>query len=149
MYAHLVQRKGREFLTPQDFLVAAVGYFEWCEENPFKEDVVFNHQGHVVRTTKDKIRVFTMRGLATHLGIPLSHLGKYRTYTSDEWKDALEMVEQVIHEQKFAGAVAGFLNASLIKSDLGMTDKSELTGKDGGPIQSQVTIFQLPDNERD
>lgn len=42
--------------------------------------------------------------------------------------------ERVIYKQKFEGASADLLNANIISRDLGLANKTELTGKDGGAI---------------
>lgn len=48
-------------------------------------------------------------------------------------------IDDVIRSQKFAGAAADLLNANIIARDLGLADKSELTGRDGGPIETKET----------
>ncbi len=40
--------------------------------------------------------------------------------------------------QKFAGAAAELLNSALITRDLGLSDKKELSGIDGGAIETSV-----------
>ena len=42
---------------------------------------------------------------------------------------------EIIRTQKFAGAAADLLNANIIARDLGLADKNEVTGKDGGPVE--------------
>ena len=49
--------------------------------------------------------------------------------------ETIERVQMVLYAQKFAGAAADLLNANIIARDLGLADKSELTGKDGGPVE--------------
>lgn len=135
-YRQLLERKGRVFLTPQDFLVEAVKYFEWCDDNPLLEDTIFQYQGHIIRTNKDKVRPYTKNGLATFAGIPVHRLESYRN-RGEQWADAVAMIEQVMHDQKFTNAVAGLMNTTMIKSDLQMVDRQELTGKDGGAIETK------------
>lgn len=53
--------------------------------------------------------------------------------------------EEIIRRQKFEGAAAEFLNANIIARDLGLADKSELTGKDGGAIE----VKEQPISDRD
>jgi hypothetical protein len=55
-----------------------------------------------------------------------------------------EQAENVIRSQKFGGAAAGLLNANIIARDLGLSDKTELTGKDGGAIETK----EIGKNER-
>lgn len=134
LYQHLGVARPKEFLTPQDFLVEAVRYFRWCDDHPLKEEQVFNYKGCVVRADKNKVRPYTKQGFATYCAIPVSRLNSYKNRSDPEWQDAIEIVEQAMHDQKFTGAVTGLMNAMMIKSDLGMVDRSELTGKDGGAI---------------
>ena len=49
-----------------------------------------------------------------------------------------------IREQKFVGAAADFLNASIISRDLGLADKREISGPNGGPIE-EVTTEMTPE----
>lgn len=135
MYEHLLRPPVR-FESADEFLVACVGYFRWCEENPLLEDQVFQYQGAIIRGEKARMRPFTKRGLATHLGIPESRLAAYEA-RGDEWAEAMEMVEQVIYTQKFEGGATGLLNSGFIARDLGMADRSEVTGRNGGPLQMQ------------
>lgn len=54
--------------------------------------------------------------------------------------------EEIIRRQKFEGAAADLFNPNIIARDLGLADKSELTGKDGGPIETKsenVTDLEL------
>ena len=126
----------QSFQTPEAFLAAAAGYFNWCVDHPILEDQVFQYKGSIVRTSRKKVRVFTKKGLAAHLNVPASRLESY-LQRDDEWKRAAEMVEQIIHNQKFENAAANMLNAGFIARDLGMADKQELTGAEGGPIQTE------------
>ena len=40
-------------------------------------------------------------------------------------------VEQIIYNQKFAGATAGLMNPNIIARDLGLSDKTDHTSSDG------------------
>ncbi len=55
-------------------------------------------------------------------------------------------VDEIIRTQKFQGASADLLNANIIARDLGLADKTELTGKDGGPVR--LTNMSDADLER-
>lgn len=127
----------RTFLTPQDFLQAAVEYFEWAIDHPIEEQQIFHNKGDVVRTHVNKVRAFTIKGLCNHLNIPESRFRAYRT--RDGFTEALEMVDQIIHTQKFENAAAGLLNANLVSRDLGLAERNELSGPAGGPVQIEET----------
>lgn len=66
--------------------------------------------------------------------------------TWQEWRKSradlsgvMAHVEQVIYQQKFAGAAADLLNPNIIARDLGLADRKEHTGKDGGAIKTEST----------
>ena len=137
-HAHLLRAKPREYLFPYDFLAEAVKYFNWCDDNPLLEEKVFQHKGFIVRADVDKVRPYTKTGLCTFLAIPDSRLATYAG-KGEEWQAALALVEQTIYTQKFENAAANLLNATFISRDLGMADKQELSGPNGGPIQTEGT----------
>jgi hypothetical protein len=112
---------------------ACVEYFEWVEANPLYEDSVQSYQGNVKHEPLAKMRAMTVTGLCTFLDISLQAWTEYRT--RDGFGDVTTRVDQIIRDQKFSGAAAGLLNANIIARDLGLTEKSELTGKDGGAIE--------------
>ena len=129
----LLTQKDAVYARPVDFLRACADYFEWAEQHPIKEDLVFSAKEGIRRAEGDKVRCFTKIGLCLHIGIPVGRLETYRGY-GEEWQSAVELVEAVIKNQKFENAAAGMLNSSIITRDLGLADKQEHTGKDGTPL---------------
>ena len=103
------------FAMPDELWAACCEYFEWVEANPLYESKPFAYQGEVTIATLPKMRAMTLDGLCTFLDI----------------FGVTTRVERIIRDQKFAGAAADLLNANIIARDLGLADKSELTGKDG------------------
>lgn len=148
LYERLLKGEPRIFLQASEFKKAASEYFRWVDDHPLQEEQVFQHKGCIVRADKAKMRSFTKQGLASYLGIPVSRLESYKQRKDPEWREAMELIEQVIYEQKFSGAAAGLLNSSIIGRDLGLADKTELSGPEGQPLQ-QVVQYQLPSNGRD
>lgn len=137
LYERLLNSEPRIFLQASEFKKAALDYFLWAEDHPMLEEQVFQHKGAIVRADRHKLRPFTKQGLASYLGIPVSRLDSYKQRKDPEWAEAVEMIEQIIYDQKFTGAAAGLLNAPLIARDLGLADKNELSGPSGGPIQTE------------
>lgn len=125
-YERLLNPRKGTYLTVEDFLRAVVEYFEWCENNPLLEEKIFQNKGDIIRGQVDKLRPFTKQGLASFLGMPVARFDLYRE-RGDAWADAVEQVEQIIYTQKFEGAAANLLNASLIQRDLGLADKTVVT----------------------
>jgi hypothetical protein len=138
-YEQLLRRDKRIFLTPHDFLKAAVEYFEWAEETPLQEEKVFHHQGEITRTDVSKVRAFTKIGLANYLGIPVSRLDSYKAREDKGWAEVVEIIEQVIKEQKFINAAVGLMNATIISRDLGLAEKQEVETTDVTPPAAPET----------
>lgn len=147
-------RHGRKklFSDPKILWKEACKYFEWCDNNPL--NVVEQTRGSrrkVEATTKGKklpedtglieiplMRAYTWDGLELYLGI--TSLRHYKT--DKDYKDFLQVIthiEKIIYTQKFTGAAAGLLNANIIARDLGLSDKQELTGKDGESLFGNVS----------
>lgn len=112
---------------------ACTEYFEWVEANPLWEDKVMSYQGVNTHEPVAKMRAMTITGLCNFLDISLQAWTEYRT--RDGFGDVATRVDQIIRDQKFAGAAADLLNANIIARDLGLAEKQEHTGKDGGAIE--------------
>jgi hypothetical protein len=123
------------FSSPEQLWQACVEYFEWVEENPLFESRPFAYQGVVIQEPVPKMRAMTIAGLCLFLDISEDTWSAYRK--REDLSGVCSQAEQVIYQQKFSGAAADMLNPSIIARDLGLKDKSEITGKDGGPIQTE------------
>lgn len=130
------------FDTPELMWKAACEYFEWCENNPLIEIDFVGKDATEVR--KPKMRAFTMHGLCRYLECNTGYFNDFaaslKGKTKQKEKDfsiVITRIKEVVYNQKFTGAAAGFLNANIIARDLGLRDKTEteLTGSEGGPIQ--------------
>lgn len=121
------------FPSPEALWEACCEYFEWVEANPLKEAQAFAYQGTVTVHELSKMRAMTVGGLCIFLDISQQAWSEYRTRQG--FGEITTRVDEIIRSQKFGGAAAGLLNANIIARDLGLADKSELTGKDGAPIE--------------
>lgn len=145
-YQRLLKQYNRStvYLTPQDLLQAAVGYFEWCADNCPQEAKVFSYQGETILAEVDKVRAFTKTGLAQHLGITTHKLDSYRSISA-KWNEVCVLIDEAIYTQKFENAAAGLLNAALIARDLGLADKTDLSSSDGSMSPATpVTVNMTP-----
>ncbi len=115
---------------------ACVEYFVWVEENPLKEQKATQFQGAFIYGEVNKMRAMTMGGLCIFLDICESTWKNYRD--KKDFMQVIAKVEQIIRNQKFVGAAADLLNPNIIARDLGLSDKAELTGKDGDPLLPSV-----------
>ena len=127
------------FASPDDLEAACVEYFSWVEGNPLYEAQAFAYQGVVKIEPIAKMRPMTVAGLCIFLDISQQAWSEYKA--RDGFGEVTTRVDDIIRTQKFAGAAAGLLNANIIARDLGLSDKSELTGAGGGAVVFQ-TIFE-------
>lgn len=126
------------FGSPDDLWNAACEYFEWVDANPLYEDKVTSFQGVNTHEPIAKMRAMTVEGLCLFLDISKQAYGEYRLRNG--FGDVTSRIDAVIRSQKFAGAAADLLNANIIARDLGLADKSELSGPDGGPVQHRFEV---------
>ncbi len=125
-----------KFEHASDLWDAALEYFEWIERNPLHEAKVVTAGGKAKVMSLPKMRAMTITGLCVFLDIALSTWRDWKANRED-LSDVITRVEQIIRTQKFEGAAADLLNANIIARELGLADRSELTGKDGGPIMTE------------
>ena len=130
--------------TPEELWDKAVGYFQWCDENPFLRK---DYKGQMADTVYyEHPRAYTLAELWFYLGI-----SKDTWYNYKEVKGYLEVIneiEGVIYTQKFQGAAAGFFKENIIARDLGLIERKDVTSG-GDKLESGVVIFEIPDNGRD
>ena len=132
------------FNSPEEMLEKAIEYIEWVEENPLVEERVFSTKNGIVHTTVHKMRAMTYAGLYIFLGISKSTWIDYKK--DDDFSTVIKQIENIFYEQKFTGAAADLLNANIISRDLGLADKKELSGPDGGAIRlSDKLSEQVPE----
>lgn len=112
---------------------ACVEYFEWVEANPLWEDRLVTFQGMATHEPAAKMRAMTVGSLCLFLDIDVTTWHDWKKSRPD-LSQVTTRAEEIIRSQKFAGAAADLLNPNIIARDLGLADKQEHTGKDGGPI---------------
>ena len=121
------------FENAEDLWAACLEYFQWIEANPLIVQEPIKFQGTGTLMDVPKARPMTQAGLCNFLDI--------NTDTWNNWKherldlsEVITRVEQVIFQNKFEGAAAGFFNANIIARDLGLADKQEHSGLNGSPV---------------
>lgn len=127
-----------KFDNPDDLWDACTQYFAWVADNPLQEAKAFAFQGVVTQESLPKMRAMSAGALCMFIDISHETWIKWRKERSD-LSEVIARVESIIFAQKFEGASADLLNANIISRDLGLADKSEVTGKDGGPIETKDT----------
>lgn len=139
-------KHGRDkiFKTPDALWKAACEYFEWVDDNPLEEAIVY--QGKV-EDNKSLMRAMTIDGLCLFLDVHSEFLHGFESdldLSTDEGKDFSQIIKKiraVIKTQKIEGAAAGLLKENIIARETGLADKtsSELSGgvhhKHSGSVQ--------------
>jgi hypothetical protein len=130
------------FASPDDLWDAASEYFEWVEANPLYEDKLTSYQGVNTHEPVAKMRAMTITGLCIFLDISAQAWSEYKQRQG--FGEITARVDEIIRTQKFEGASADLLNPNIIARDLGLADKQEHTGKDGGAIE----VAEIGETER-
>jgi hypothetical protein len=131
------------FNTAEALWTAAHEYFEWVEDHPLCQEKGFSYQGKISIEKFSKMRAMSVGGLCLFLGISQEEFEKFGCET--EFCAVVQRIKDVILEQKFAGAAAELLNSALITRDLGLSDKKELSGRDGLPIEMGIQEISAHD----
>lgn len=114
------------FATPEAMWSAILEYFAWNAKNPLYEAKAFSYEGEITIASLPKMRAMSINGLCNFLDIAITTWAEYRK--REDFKAVTTQAETVIFQQKFEGASADLLNASIIARDLGLADKQELRG---------------------
>ena len=134
-----------KFEHADDLWEACIEYFNWVEDNPLQETKGFAFQGKVTKETFPKMRAMSIGALCLFLDISHETWVTWRDDRAD-LSEVITRAEATIFAQKFEGASADLLNASIIARELGLADKKEHTSPDGS--MTPTVIYQLPDNGR-
>lgn len=126
------------FGSPEELWEACLEYFEWVEANPLYEAQAFAYQGNVKIQEMPKMRAMTVSSLCIFLDIDATTWRAYRE--KDGFSIITTRADEIIRMQKFQGAAADLLNANIIARDLGLSEKSELTGEGGGPVKFERIV---------
>lgn len=149
----LRSKHGRDklFKTPEMLWEAACEYFRWCERHPLYEMKAFAYMGVITTKNMPKMRAMTMSQLCFYLHCNEAYFRTFKSQLPEGEKDfntVIADIEKVIYNQKFQGAAADLLNANIIARDLGLSDKTELTGKDGKDFNQSIKIEIINSSEQ-
>lgn len=128
------------FDSPQEMWDRAVVYFKWCKENQLVETKAFSFQGEATYGYVPHMRAMTLEGLCAHLNIGVSTWHDYKK--KPDFSDVTEAIQNIMTEQKFTGAAAGFLNANIIARDLGI---DKFADNDDTEAQALNITFEVKD----
>ena len=137
------RRTNNRFESPQALWEECCEYFDWLEENPIYDTIVY--QGEVTSSKPIK-RVATLRGLYAYLGIVENTFTNY--INREEYRDVCLAVKDLIWIDKYESAAANVVNAALIMRDLGMAEKAEITGANGQPLEITKVVREIVESKR-
>lgn len=138
----LRSKHGRDklFKTPELLIEACSEYFNWCDKNPFLEEIAFSTKDGIRKSTLNKMRPYTIQGLTCYLNCNVQYFNDFEESLkgktdkeSTYFSSVITHVRQIIYNQKFSGATSGFFNSNIIARDLGLQDKSEVKLEDNSP----------------
>jgi hypothetical protein len=137
-----IARMGRPaiYSTPEELFHCCIEYFQWADENPmYEQKSSLNKFGKWETHNIPKVRPYTQAAMCYYLGI---HVDTWHDLRKREgFREIVMEIDNVVREQKFAGAAAGFFNPVIIARDLGLVDKQEVTGANGGPVEKITTTM--------
>lgn len=136
----LRSKHGRDklFATPELMWQAACEYFEWCQENPLIEIKpmtvnIGDYMSRIENAEIPKMRPFTWQGLCIYLDCNTLYFNQFEKSLegkddklSEDFSKTISRIRDVLYNQKFTGAAAGFLNPNIIAMELGMKSKTEV-----------------------
>ena len=147
----LRSKHGRDklFKTPELLYAAVCDYFQWCDDNPFKEQDFMNSKFGPIEINRNKMRPYTLQGLTSYLNCNVQYFSDFekaiagkKDKTSKDFSLVITHIRETIYNQKFSGAAAGFFNANIIARDLGLTDTQKIDHTFTEPITGMKIIKQ-------
>lgn len=118
-------KHGRDYAIsdPDNLWECASEYFEWCDKNPL---ITIEYNGKdAIECRVPKMRAYTYAGLCQFIGCDIETF--HKTKKREGFIDIYTRICNIIYTQKFEGAAAGLLNASIIARDLGLKDATDVT----------------------
>ena len=112
-----------KYENPKLLWRACCRYLDWVVENPLELIKLYSVAGELRQEGVPKVRAMSLHGLCVFLGI--SHATWHRYRQRPDFIDMMNCVESIIRTQKFEGAAASLLNASIISKDLRLGERPE------------------------
>tara|TARA_R110000868_G_C10447213_1_gene725997 strand:+ start:100 stop:573 length:474 start_codon:yes stop_codon:yes gene_type:complete len=130
----------RKYDTPELLWEKCLGYFDWVNDNPFIEHKATQFQGVQVDMHNELQRPMTKEGLTLFVGVHLSTWIEWSKPDHD-FSNVVNHVNQIIYDNKFSGATAGFFNSNIIARDLGLADKKDHLSSDASMSPKGLADF--------
>jgi len=133
--------------SAEDLWSRFLEYRDHSNKTPIVEPRIFSGKEGPQYGHLNKIRPLTLNGLCNFIGM---HPGTWSLWKRTESEKIVEseskesfflevilQIESIIYDDQFQGAAVDIFNASIISRKLGLTEKREFTGPNGGPILTQ------------
>lgn len=130
---------GREklFATPDLLWEAATEYFNWVDAHPWYKVEANKTTGKLIKIPT--VRPYTLRAFFLYVHASENFWSEFKKAKHQDFLGVIEQIENAMYSQKFEGAAVGAFNANIIARDLGLRDKTEITGEDGAPLIPAIT----------
>lgn len=113
-----------KYNSPDEFLSASIGYFKWCDDNPWLKKEGIKSGTRTGETIEIPVsRPYTIDGLCVYTGICVKTFHDYEN--KKEFSQVISHINQVIRQNQTEGAIIGIYNANIISRILGDSDKQE------------------------
>ena len=120
---------------------ACICYFEWAVANPILEPRL-TKDGQLVAVPKP--RAMTQKAMALHLNISVRTWRNYKN--SEKFAHVCEWADDICVTNNIDYAAANMLNPMFLARVMGLADRTEITGADGGPIR-KTDVHEFSDEE--
>jgi hypothetical protein len=141
------KKNGREliFKTPKELLDKAYEYFEWCDNNPVEKNEAIKSGIAAGKIIPIPIRrPYTLGQLCVYIGVSRD------TFKSYEKRKGFLLVathiRDIIEANQLEGALVEIYNPNIVARMLGLSEKKEIAGKDGGDLVINVTSEKTKDS---
>jgi len=95
-------------------------YFQWVHDNPFIEYKPMIEQGLIANADIPKMRPMLIGECARYVGLNTSSWAEYKE--KDGFTEIIKEAEEIIRNQKLAGAMSGFFKENIVARHLGIKD---------------------------
>lgn len=127
----LRSKHGRDkiFSTPEELWNAACEYFEWCDENPIKEEKIFHSQGVITKGTIKKIRAYTLKDFCLFCGVNEAYLRQFESNENKDFSTVITRIQDIVYSHQFGHAAVDMLNPNIIARNLGLKEQVHSTNE--------------------
>lgn len=143
------------FTSPELLWEAATEYFNWVDSHPWynveqakgnskpieKKDGTYEFPPNLAKIPT--ARPYTLTGFLIYINVNKGYWSEFKKSGHQDFSEVIDLIENVIYTQKFEGAAVGAFNATIIARDLGLRDKTELSGPDGKDLFSEKSDDEL------